>query len=181
MKEAASAIYCRKMSDIRDVRNVAFMRRAYVRSRPIADIADACHLPEMATEGTSVSLIIALLQVAAVEPLPHQWAKFSRGGGLSQNNETVEISVAKRSDIKDSSYRLRLVTQSMRGVADIRWADSATCPGMQSLIESMRDIQMPPPAPPSLARDQTIISMLDGLEYTLTTRTSDIDGAVTLR
>jgi hypothetical protein len=128
-----------------------------------------------------VSLIMALLQVAAVEPLPHQWAKFSRGGGLSQSTETVEISVAKRSDSRDSSYRLRLVTQSMRGVADIRWADSATCPGMQSLIERMRDIQMPPPAPPSLAPDQTIISMLDGLEYTLTTRTSDIDGSVTLR
>jgi len=34
---------CRKRRDIRDVRNLAFMRRSYVRSGPIADIVQVGH------------------------------------------------------------------------------------------------------------------------------------------
>ncbi|MGK6318050.1 hypothetical protein [Sphingomonas sp. DT-204] len=111
--------------------------------------------------------------------LPRRWAQFSRSGALSHVRETVEIATGDRGDKAEFRYKLRFTKRSLRGKPEIKWADSATCPAVRSVIIGMRNIKMPSPAPYGLP-DQSMSITLDGIGYSLTAPSSDNMGNLTI-
>ena len=121
-------------------------------------------------------LLLALANSAVQPELPRQWAQFSRSG---HGRETVDIATGDRVKKADFRYTLRLTKRSLGADPETAWADSATCPAVQSVIVSMRNIQMPSPAPHGRWSDSMPIT-LDGTLYSLTAPSSDNMGELTI-
>jgi hypothetical protein len=125
-------------------------------------------------------MLLILANAAAHVPLPMQWAQFSRSGALSHISEIVDVATGSRTKSTAFPYRLRFTKYSFKGAYEIKWADSSTCPAVRSVIDSMRNIKMPSPAPYGIT-DGDIIVTADGAEYKLTAPSSDVSGELTIR
>jgi hypothetical protein len=122
-------------------------------------------------------LLFALTVASAQAALPEPWAQFSRSGSLNHTTETVGIFTGERTD-GEFHYRLRLTTKMLGQEPETKWADSQTCPEVRSVITSMRDIEMPSPAPYGVGQPRSIT--LDGIQYELTAPSSFNMGKLTL-
>lgn len=124
--------------------------------------------------------ILLVLADPEVHPeLPHQWAQFSRYVDLRHTRETVDIATDPRQRGKEFRYRLRYTKRPRGKEPEIKWADSATCPSVRSVIANMRDIKMPSPAPYGVP-DQSTTIILHGAIYSLTAPSSDNMGKLTI-
>lgn len=129
-------------------------------------------------------LLLMMADVSAPAPLPQQWGRFSRAVWASRVRETVDVATGELGKNKPFAYRLRLTRQvpSHHGRAretQVQWADSASCPAIRPVMESMVHIAMPQPAPPGVPGEQTSI-VLDGAVYTLNAPSSDEAGEMTI-
>jgi hypothetical protein len=123
-------------------------------------------------------MLLLVLAVASAQPaLPEPWAQFSRSGSLNHTTETVGIFTGKRTD-GEFQYRLRLTKEMLGKEPETKWADSQTCPEVRSVISSMRDIEMPSPAPYGVGQPRSMT--LDSTQYELTAPSSFNMGEVTL-
>lgn len=124
-------------------------------------------------------MLLVFLDTAAQAPLPTQWAQFRRSGALSHISETVDIATGDRKGDPEFPYRLRYTRSSLQGAPEIKWADSATCPAIRTIVMSMRSIKMPSPAPYGVP-DQSMTLTLDGTLYSFAAPSSDNMGKVTI-
>ena len=128
-----------------------------------------------------MAAMIALLIAAAAPPLPselaHAWAEFSRKPALQRIQSTVEIGTLgldrRRNQLDFWLRRVRVV----RGRETIGWTDSRTCPAVRPAIAALRQLPVPPVAPPGLSTGGDII--LDGIGYSLRAPTDS--GEITIR
>lgn len=121
-------------------------------------------------------MLLVLLDTAAQAPLPTQWAQFRRSGHIS---ETVDITTGDRKGDPEFPYRLRYTRSFLQGAPEIKWADSATCPAIRTIVMSMRSIKMPSPAPYGVST-QSMTLTLDGTLYSFAAPSSDNMGKVTI-
>ena len=117
-------------------------------------------------------LIAALALLAAqpllsAQPLPADegWARFSAHRYLAH----VEIDVAigtMRSNKGDAIYWVRRSTRRPRQWVEVSSTDSVRCPAILTMVQSMRDLPAPRPAPPPQgSADITLTD--DGTDYEL--------------
>jgi hypothetical protein len=124
-------------------------------------------------------LLFVLADGASQTELPRQWAQFSRAGALSHVSETVDIATGDRAGSKEFPYTLRFTRRRLDAIPEIRWADSATCPAIRTVIADMPNIRMPAPAPYGLP-DQPLTITMDGARYALSAPSSDNMGRMSL-
>jgi hypothetical protein len=123
--------------------------------------------------------LLALVDGGAQSELPRQWAQFSRSGALSHVSEIVDVATGDRGNTSEFRYILRFTKRSLSRDAEVTWADSATCPAVRSVIDGMRNLKMPSPAPYGLP-NQSMTLTLDGTAYSLTAPSSDNMGKLTI-
>ncbi|MFD1951770.1 hypothetical protein ACFSGX_13430 [Sphingomonas arantia] len=123
--------------------------------------------------------ILFILAAATQPPLPLQWAQFRRAGALSRVSETVDVATGGKRIGADFPYQLRFTKDALGEKPQIKWADSATCPAVRSVIASMTSIKMPSPAPYGVPGEQMMITV-DGTGYSLTAPSSDNMGEITI-
>lgn len=126
-----------------------------------------------------LAFLLVLLGSDLQSELPRKWAQFSRAGALNHVTETIEIATGRGTTGAEFRYTLRLTRRALEAKPEIRWADSATCPAVRSVIVAMRDIKMPSPAPYGLP-DRSASITLDGTAYSLTAPSSDDMGSLTI-
>lgn len=124
-------------------------------------------------------ILLVLADAATQTPLPSRWAQFSRSGALSHVSETVEIATGDNKSDIDFPYKVRFIRYSLKSAPEIKWANSATCPAVRSVIASMRSIKMPSPAPYGVPGESMEITV-DGTGYSLTAPSSDNMGKMTI-
>lgn len=129
-------------------------------------------------------LLLIAAQAPVLDPLPRQWAQFSRVRSLNRVHETVDIGTGEGARGGPFAYHLRFTRQvpTDHGRAyetQVQWADSATCPAIRPVMEAMVGITMPRPAPHGVPGEQTII-VLDGATYRLNVPSSDPAGEMTI-
>jgi len=126
--------------------------------------------------------ILIALAAAAGQPLPGQWAQFSRSPPsilLRGVSATVDIATGTRNNDGKFPYKLRLTTRIAGRQTEVKWTDSARCPAVRAVIASMVDIKPPSPAPYGV-RGKSDIIVTDETEYTITAPSSDDMGTLTI-
>ncbi|MXP30144.1 hypothetical protein GRI58_15145 [Porphyrobacter algicida] len=124
-------------------------------------------------------LLIALAVASAQAPLPLEWASFGRTASNSHVSETVEIATSRNTGADQFQYELRYTKKSRGGEIETKWADSLECPSVRSVIYSMRNIQMPRPAPFGAPGEPMGVS-LDGTRYFLIAPSTYEMGKITI-
>ena len=124
-------------------------------------------------------ILILLMQTAQVDAvtLPGAWATFTRAGALSHVNETVEIAT-DNTERDHFDYKLRFTRTTLRD-REILWTNSRTCPAVRPMLQQMRDIAMPRPAPYGVEGEETEIVM-DGAYYELQAPSNFSNGNLTI-
>ena len=100
------------------------------------------------------------------------WAEFSRrplGNSVRPAIDKVEIgSLGRDRSSGKLRYWLRY-TRTQAGSQTVRWADSAACPAVQPMLEGMRKLGPPYPAPHGVGDYGPSEVVLDGVGYFLRT------------
>lgn len=110
-------------------------------------------------------LALAAAQAAIPFELGPAWGEISRRPALRRVSDKVEIGTVGRDPrTKKLRYWLRH-TRTEGGSQRVRWANSANCPAVQTMLESVQELAVPKPAPPGLSEITSIT--LDGIGYSL--------------
>jgi hypothetical protein len=125
-------------------------------------------------------LLLLMADIAPPGAFPSPWAQFSRSRSLVHVTETVDIATADKGSRAAFRYRMRLTRQTLNGALQVRYADSAKCPAIQSVISSMKNIKVPAPAPFGSWDGLLRIRVHDGIEYSLSAPSSDSNGQMTI-
>ncbi|MBB5280319.1 hypothetical protein [Pacificimonas flava] len=124
-------------------------------------------------------LTIMIAAVAAQLSMSAPWAEFSRSGALNHVDETVEISTQGGRSERGPIYELRYTTERLDSAPETRSTDSGACPAARTVVESMRDIDTPSPAPYGI-NGKTAGIVLDGASYRLRVPSSYKTGDLTM-
>lgn len=129
-------------------------------------------------------LLLIFAQAPVQDPLPGQWAQFSRAAAFNRLREAVDITSGEQQSGAPAAYRLRFTRQVPTNhgrdyKTQVQWADSASCPAIRPVMAAMVDITMPHPAPYGVPGQEMAI-VLDGPTYRLTVPSSDAGGEMAI-
>lgn len=125
-------------------------------------------------------MLSLILLVAAVPeaPLANEWTRFERAGALSHVSETVAVATDGTSGASVLEYKVRYTRTTLQG-SETLWTNSRTCPAVREVLEGMRDLRMPRPAPYGIAAGSGEI-VVDGIGYSLHAPSDFTNGQLTI-
>jgi len=122
-------------------------------------------------------MLSALLMLATAGSPPGGWAQFQRSISLIGVSDSIEIGLDSPG-AKTQAYRLQLTHRTPQ-VTRIAVTDSLSCPAVRQVVASMRDLEMPHPAP-VIPGESIRIWVMDGTQYTLHAPSTYQNGAMTI-